>query len=432
MENIVLVLFCAALLFCIFFNYSIMYALVFGLALFMFYGRRKGFSFGRMFLMAGKGVGTVGNILITFFLIGVMTALWRAAGTIPVVVLYASGLIRPSVFLVMTFLLNCGLSFMTGTSFGTSATMGVICAAVGKTMGVSPVLTGGAVLSGAFFGDRCSPVSTSALLVATLTKTDIYNNIQRMLKTAFVPFFMTAAIYLIIGFEIPGEGSPPDLEALFSRTFRLSPVALLPAAVILLLAVLRVQVKLAMGVSILAAVPICLFVQGMSVPELLWTAVAGFYPADLKVAAMVSGGGVAAMIKVAGIVCLSSSYSEIFKETGLLDGLKKKVDEISRSTDSFTAVLVTSILSGMISCNQTLTIILTHQLCSDEYTDRRQFAVDIEDTAVVVSPLVPWSIAGNVPLAVVGAPTSALLTSFYLIILPLYRLAAARLGKREG
>ncbi len=182
MEWIALGLFCAALLICIVLDLSTLYALAFGLLVFLLYGRRKGFSRRELFRMAFEGIKTVRNILITFFLIGIMTALWRAAGTIPVIVCYASGLIRPSVFLLMAFLLNCLVSVLTGTSFGTAATMGIICAAIGTAMGVSPLLTGGAVLSGAFFGDRCSPVSTSALLVAAVTKTDIYDNIRAWSK----------------------------------------------------------------------------------------------------------------------------------------------------------------------------------------------------------------------------------------------------------
>ena len=106
MEWIALGLFCAALLICIVLDLSILYALAFGLLVFLLYGRRKGFSRLELFRMAFEGIKTVRNILITFFLIGIMTALWRAAGTIPVIVCYASGLIRPSVFLLMAFLLT--------------------------------------------------------------------------------------------------------------------------------------------------------------------------------------------------------------------------------------------------------------------------------------------------------------------------------------
>ena len=171
-------LFAAGLLLCLFCKLSVLYALSFGLLLFSVYARRSGFSWTEILRMALRGVWKIRGILITFVLIGTMTALWRAAGTLPVVVCYAAGFIRPSVFLLMTFLLNCAVSVLTGSAFATSATMGVICAAMGRTAGISMQLTGAAVLSGAYFGDRCSPVATSALLVAELTHTNIFDNIN--------------------------------------------------------------------------------------------------------------------------------------------------------------------------------------------------------------------------------------------------------------
>jgi NhaC family Na+:H+ antiporter len=113
--------------------------------------------------MTWSGISTVKNILIVFLLIGMISAVWRASGTIPMIIYTAGGFIRPAAFLVITFLLNCLLSILTGTSFGTSATMGVICMSIGTAMGMNPVYMGGAILGGAFFGDRCSPMSTSAL-----------------------------------------------------------------------------------------------------------------------------------------------------------------------------------------------------------------------------------------------------------------------------
>lgn len=137
------------------------------------------------------------------------------------------------------------------------------------------------------------------------------------------------------------------------------------------------------------------------------------------------------MLRVAGIVCISSSYSDIFKQTGLLDGVKKAIASIGSKTTSYTAAMVTSIAAGMIACSQTLTILLTNQLCSDLNPDKEQFAVDLEDSAVVIAPLVPWSIAGAVPLSAIGAPMSAILASFYLILLPLWRNALSLIEKRR-
>ena len=420
-EWMVLGAFCVSLLLCISLGFSILFALVFGLLIFLLYGRSRGFSWKELFGMALGGVKTVSGILLTFLVIGILTAFWRASGTIPVIVCYASGLIRPSVFLLMSFLLNCGISFLTGTSFGTAATMGVICASMGSAMHISPVLTGGAILSGAFFGDRCSPLSTSALLVATVTGTDIYHNIRNMVRTAVVPFLLSCALYLAIGLRFSGTGESADLKSIFSQEFTLHFSALLPAIVILVLSAAHVRVRLSMAVSILSAVPLCLFLQQMPAKELLRTALFGFTPQNAQVASMMSGGGVFSMLNVTAIVCLSSSYSDLFRKTGLLDQIRQGVSTLGKRTTVFTATLVTSVLSAMIACNQTLAILLTGQLCRDENPDKEAFALDLEDTVVVISALIPWSIAGAAPLSTIGAPPASMAAAFYLILLPLWR-----------
>lgn len=425
MELLILGAFCAGLLLCIACGISILYALAFGLLVFMLYGKHKGFSWRELAGMAFSGIRKVRGILITFVLIGILTALWRAAGTISFLVCHASKLIRPSLFLLMTFLLNCALSVLTGTSFGTAATVGVICASMGSAMNVSPLLTGGAILSGAFFGDRCSPVSTSALLVAAVTETDIYDNIRRMIRSALLPFALTCLIYLLIGLSIRVESSVSDLTELISSSFRLNILAVVPALAVLLLSLLRVNVKISMLAGILTAIPLCILFQGHSLPDVLGIAVTGFNPSDPEIAYMIGGGGVLSMLKVAFIVCISSAYSDILDKTGLLDASKRALSLVSARTNTYAVMLLTSILSGMIACNQTLTILLTDQLCREMYADKGQLALDLEDTAVIVSPLIPWSIAGAVPLAAVNAPASSVCVSFYLILLPLYRLITA-------
>ena len=422
MELAVLGLFCAGLLLCIILDYPVLYALTAGLLLFWLYGRHKGFSWPELFRISLEGVMTAKNILLTFILIGVMTALWRSAGTIPVIVSFSARLIRPSILVVMTFLLNCFVSVLTGTSFGTAATMGVICAAIARSLGVDLRLVGGAMLSGCYFGDRCSPVSTSALLVAELTKTVVFDNIGRMLKTALVPFLVSCAVYLLLGFTTAPSGEVPDLAAIFGREFRLHWAALLPAVVILLLSLLRVSVKPAMAASIAVSIPVCLFLQHAAPADLLQMSFTGYRAADPEVAAMLNGGGILSMVRSGGIICLSSSFSGIFRETGLLDGTKTAIEKLADRAGSFGAILCTAVAGSVIACNQTLSIMLTHQLCGSLVKDRNRFAVDLEDSAVVVAPMVPWSIASAVPLSSAGTPLSAIFFACFLYLLPLWRL----------
>lgn len=430
MEYLSIALFCAALFACVLFDRSILYAMAAGLLIFVLYGLRKGYTLGSVLRFSVSGIKTAKDVLLTFFLIGMMTALWREAGTIPVIVCYAAKAIHPAVFLLMTFLLNCLISVLTGTAFGTAATMGVICSTMGVSLGVSPVLLGGAVLSGVYFGDRCSPVSTSALLTAALTGTDIFANIRRMLRSALLPFLLTCGVYGAVGFLGGGSGSVPDLSAVFAREFSLSAYALIPAAVLLLLSLCKVSVKLSMAASILTALPVCLLVQHTAIGTLPRLLLCGFAAKDEAVAAMLNGGGITSMLKVAAIVCLSSAYAGIFQSTGLLANIRSAIGRLAEATTPFAATLLTSVLTGIIACNQTLTIMLTDQLVEGAEPAPSDHALALEDSAVVVAPLVPWSIACAVPLASVGAPSGSVGFACFLYLLPLWHLLRSLREKR--
>ena len=432
MELLILFLFCTALLVCVGLHLPILYALTAGLLLFCVYALKRGFSAGEILLMCWSGIKTARNVLITFLLIGILTALWRTAGTIPVIICYSGVLITPALFLVMSFLLNCAVSLVTGTAFGTAATMGVICASMASAMEIPPALVGGAVLSGVYFGDRCSPVSTSALLVSELTHTNIFANIHRMIKTAAVPFFVTCGLYAGIGFFTHHGSVDLDLTALFGQEFQLHWIALLPALLILVLSLCRLNVKRTMLASILCAIPVCMILQKTTLTQLAAIAVFGFQADNAEVAELLNGGGVISMLNVATIVCLSSAYSGIFRKTGLLQRLQRVIVRLSERMTPMGAMLITSAFAAMIACNQTLTIMLTHQLCLETEPDDGSMAIDLENTAVVVAPMIPWSIASGVPLASVGAPAVSIVFAFFLFLLPIWRLILALIVRKRG
>lgn len=425
MEILTLSLFCLALTVCVIFDASVLYALAAGLLIFCAYAKIKKHSFKAIIKMVFDGIKTAKNVLIVFLIVGMLTASWRASGTIPFIISSAVRLINPSIFVLMTFLLCCGVSFLMGTSFGSAATIGVICMTMAYSMNINPAIAGGAMLSGVLFGDRCSPVSTSALLISELTKTDIFTNIKNMFRTAAVPFVLTCIMYIFLGFSAGDGGEVPDLNAVFSKEFSLHWLAVIPAVVILTLSLLKVKVKLAMLASIASALIIGVTVQDMGFTELLKTMIFGFEADTQEIKHMIDGGGLVSMLNAAAIVCLSSAYSGIFAATGLLNSLKEKTAVLSKKATLFGATMITSVFTSLISCNQTLAIILTRQLCEETESDAYKAAINLENTAVVISPLVPWSIAGAVPLASSGAPTVSLLAAGFLYILPIYSFIAA-------
>ena len=432
MEIAVIFLFCAALLSCVILGLSVLYALLFGLLVFVLYARVKGISFREIAALCLDGVKTVRNVLIIFLMIGVLTGLWRAAGTIAALVSYASELIRPSLLLLMTFLLNALVSVLTGSSFASAATMGVVCAAIANAMGANIAFLGGAVLSGVFFGDRCSPVSSSAVLVSELTKTSLYDNIKNMLRTALVPFAAACAFYYFLGrTDAPAAAAGINVRALFAAEFHLHVLVLLPAALIILLSLLKVSAKWVMLSSILASLPINIFLQGRGLSETLLIMLNGFHAKSAQAAAMLDGGGLVSMLRPAAIVMISAAYSEILQKTGLLDGIRHVIERFAARTTTYCAALLASVLTAVIACNQSLCSILTHLLCGGLYGENgpRQ-AIDLEDSSIVVCPFVPWSIACAVPLASVGAPNRAALFAVYLFFIPLWRVLVSAAEKR--
>ena len=430
LEILVLSAFVTVLMTCVVLDISIVYALAVGYLFFYFYGVKRGFGAKNVFMMSVNGVKTVKNLLITFLLIGVVTALWRAAGPIPMIICYASKLIHPSAFLLLAFLLNALISFLTGTAFGTAATMGVICMTMARAMGVEPMIAGGAILSGVFWGDRCSPVSTSALLVSELTKTDLYENIKRMFKTGLIPTILTCGIYLALGIMSGGSGEVMDMNALFSKGFALHWVLVLPAVMILVLAAFRVKVKKTLTISAVLAAILAAAIQKIELFELVKIMLFGYQTEVPELTSMINGGGVSSMVRTAVIVGLSSSFSGIFEGTGLLNSMKRYVAKTSEKATPFGATFLVSILTSMVACNQTLAVILTHQLCRDVEPDTKEMAMILENTVIVMAPLIPWSIASAVPLATVGAPMGSIAVACYLYLLPLWQLIL-HIGKRK-
>ena len=181
-----------------------------------------------------------------------------------------------------------------------------------------------------------------------------------------------------------------------------------------------------MAASILTAVPLAVFLQKFAPADLLRISLFGYRASDPEAAAMLNGGGIAAFVKITGIVSLSASYAELFQKTDLLVGVKALVERFARRTSPYAAVLGTSVLSAMLACNQTLTVMLTKQLCEEVEPDSSRLALGLEDSAVIIAALIPWSVAAAGPLASIGAPGTAVLLACYLYLLPLWRLMTAK------
>lgn len=416
---ITIAIFSIILLACLIMDISIIVALICGTILFTIYAFIEGHSFKNILKMNLEGLLKVKNILIVFLLIGIITALWRASGTIAFIIFYASKIINPSIFILLTFILCSFLSLLIGTSFGTVATMGVICISLARTMGINENFVAGAVMSGIYLGDRNSPMSTSALLISEITKTNLYENIKYMLKTSLVPIIFTAIIYFLLGLKINNTSYDLGIIDLFKENYNLSIIVILPALLIIFLSFLKINVKFTMLLSIVSSALITFFIQKESIFSICNYIIYGYSSNNEILNKLMRGGGIFSMLKVSLVISISSSYSGIFSKTDILKKLKEGIVYLSSKFTPFGAIFLTSIISSAIACNQSLSILLTEQLCKNIMKPKK-LAIAIANTSVVIAGIIPWSIAMILPLKTMEASSMAGIYSFYLYLLPLY------------
>ncbi len=389
---------------------------------------KKGFSSRIIFSSAVEGGKKSLIVLQVFFLIGMVISLWISAGTIPAIVYYGIKLINPNFFILCAFLITSFVSFLLGTSLGSVGTIGIALIILAKSSDINLSMVAGAILSGAYFGDRCSPMSSSAILVANLTKTNLFDNIKKMFITGTLPFILSCTLYLLLSIYNPISFKDSSITKLISDNFSISFITLLPALVMLGASLIKIPVKKSMTLSIVISILISIFIQGYSIKELLSFAYSGFFLDDgVFPNNIFNKGGILSMTKAGIIVFTSCTMAGILDKTSMLSHLEKRLNSNFNRVRLFITTIITSLITSMFGCNQTISIVLTEQLLSKTYTrfdhSRSKLSIDLENTAIVIAPLIPWNIAAFIPTTTLGVSFSGyIIFAFYLYLIPLSNL----------
>ncbi|MDW5298955.1 MAG: Na+/H+ antiporter NhaC family protein [Sedimentibacter sp.] len=424
---IAVIIFTLSLIFSIFKNISTIYPLLIGMFSFSFVATHRGYNTNSIVRMLLSGMKKAMPLMPIFALIGIITALWRASGSISFFVYYGTKFMNPDYFILFAFLLSCLVSFALGTSFGTAGTIGIVLIVLAKGGNVNINAAAGAIISGAFFGDRCSPTSSSANLVAAITETNLYDNVKNMFKTGLIPFVFTVIFYIFLSKKYPINITSNSLLNDISNYFNLNIVTVFPALIIFVLASFKKNVQTSMLFSIISAFFICIFVQNMAIEKIIRSMLVGFnLEADSSLSNIISGGGLMSMISVSFIVLIASSYTGIFEETGMLNDIQGFLVKMSNKIGVYLTTAFTSIITGAFCCNQTLPVLLTQQLMHKIYEEKgytkKDMAIDLENTAIMISELFPWSIAIAVPLATLSVDASSIPFAIYLYLVPLINI----------
>ena len=415
--------FLAGVVACLVLGRSLIWALLLGLALFSLLGLKKGFTPRQLAAMAWHQGRDSLIVVPVFLLIGMVTALWRASGTISFFLYYGLEGLRPASFLLVAFLLSAVLSFALGTCYGVTGTAGVVLITLARSGGVDLAVTAGAILSGAYFGDRCSPMSSCATLVAACTGTELYKNVREMLRTALLPTLLTVLAFGVLSRMNPIQRMDSAVLSALRENFDLHWTVLLPAVLMLVLPLAKVPVKWAMAASAATAFILTVALQGLPVPEALRTAILGYAPRQAELAGILSGGGLVSMVTSGAVVFITSLYAGILEGIDALAPAKNWVERLSRRVGLFPAAVLVSTAVVSVFCNQAVMVMIDAQLLADSYeargASRTELAMDIANSGVTIAGLVPWSIAITVPLSMLDVGTEAIPWCVLLYMIPL-------------
>ncbi|MEM9008937.1 MAG: Na+/H+ antiporter NhaC family protein [Cyanobacteria bacterium P01_F01_bin.86] len=386
--------------------------------------RWRGIRWHRLATLMAQGIRQSMGVLSILLLIGLVVASWLIAGTVPALVYYGLQLIHPHWFLVSAFVLSAVVSALLGTSFGSAGTLGLALMIMARGAEVHEHWAAGAIIAGVYVGDRCSPMSSSAHLVATITGTDIYRNLRNMMTTSWGALALSLLIYGVASLQNPLSGEGNVLIQTIPERFSVNLITLLPAAVLVVLTLLRVPVRRTLAVSLGSAIALALSIQAQPILTVLKTLLLGLQlPNTDPLSEIFQGGGLWAMVQVCAVVLVSTALAGLLSGMGTFDQLGRWLSQWSGQRGLFGSTILASALTSAFGCTQTIAILLTQQIAQPLYvasnTSQEQLAVDIENSAVVLAPLVPWNIAGLVPATVLLTDAGFVPYAVYLYLLPL-------------
>lgn len=385
-------------------------------------------------------VGDSATTLLILLSVGMMVGIWIIGGTVPTLLYYGLKICSPNIIVPLAVVLCAITSLFTGTSFGSIATMGLALFGVGTSMGISAPLMAGAVCSGAFFGDKMSPLSDTTNVAADMSGTPLYDHIGSMMYTTVPATVICLVLYTVLG--IRNASANADLSNIelildtLGANFNISVVALVPAVLVLLTSALKVPTVPAMlGCTAVSGVFACLL-QKISLSAMLGAAMNGF-SSDTGVAMVdkiLSRGGMTSMYSTVAIIILSATMGAVLEKSGVIDSLVNNVllKAVHKPCGLILSTMVYCYSLLLISGHQVMPIILGGRTFRPAY-DRmgiqsKVLSRTLEDTCTIGAPMVPWGTSCAYMFSVLGIGIAYIPYAFLCYIVPLFAILYACTG----
>lgn len=418
---------------CTYIKQPIYYALLMSYLLLCLISINQGMKQSKLIDITVSSVRGVLFVIFMMSMIGMMISLWMSNGTIPAMIKLGLKYLSSSNIVLGAFLSCVLTSMMLGTGIGTVSTAGIVFLSLSNGLGIPEPIIIGAIVSGSYFGDRSSPLSSTALLISKMTDTKLMTNIKYMMRTILPTAAITSVLYFIIGNKyIPNaeflKNSGETIQ-LINSSFNTGALVFIPViAMLVVIFIFRRTVMEGIFASLITSALMALFIFGLSPVDLLRTVLFGFHPTNQDIAVIVSGSGLISMLKVLLVISLSASINGLLTETGLLDNMFEKFKSriMSFSTLYFRSSVL-SLLITLLTCNQSMTSLITGKQFSPTYdkhgVERNQLALSIADFGVITVPVIPWNINAIVVTTVTGFDSFRYIPYAYLcFLLPLVSL----------
>ncbi|WP_144510668.1 Na+/H+ antiporter NhaC [Bacillus sp. FJAT-22090] len=388
-------------------------------------------------LIEGSKAG-LGAIFI-FFFIGILISSWMMGGTIPTLIYLGFQFISPHFFYAVVFLVTCIIGLAVGSSLTTVATAGVAFIGMASAMDISLAITAGAIVSGAFFGDKMSPLSDTTNLASAIVQVDLFEHIRNMGWTTIPAFFISLVGYGILSpsKEIQQLDQLNSFQDGLLQTGMIHWYTLLPLVLLVILAIKKVPAILSLALTSILAITISYIFQRLSIGEVLNILFSG-YTSNTGIEAvdsLLSRGGIDSMMFTIGLVILALSMGGLLFTLGIVQSLLIKVEDALKSVGSvITAAAFTAIGVNTLIGEQYLSILLTGESFQAQFKKvglaNKNLARVMEDAGTVVNPLVPWSVCGIFITNVLAVSTIDYLPfAFFCLLSPILTILFGVTGK---
>ncbi|WP_082234747.1 Na+/H+ antiporter NhaC [Halobacillus massiliensis] len=385
-----------------------------------------------------KGAETGLGAVLLFFLIGILISSWMASGTIPVLMNTAFALAGSPWFYAITFTITAIIGVSLGSSFTTAATVGVAMLGVAESADFSLAITAGAVVSGAFFGDKMSPLSDTTNLASTVVKVDLFDHIKNMMWTTIPAFVLSFILFALLS---PSGAANTAGLASFQEGLKASGLmhwsSWIPFIILIIFTLSKQPAFLSLAVTSIAATLIAGLHSVIPWSELwsVWFDGFSIETGNEAVTEMLAMGGMNGMLFTVSLVILALALGGLFFTTGIIPSILAKVQHaLSSARSVILSTALTAIGINVSIGEQYLSILLTGEAYQDLYDKnglaRKNLSRTLEDAGTVINPLIPWSVCGVFLADVLGVSVLSYLPfAFFCLFSPILTILVGLTGK---